>query len=98
MSWIDKLKSRWGVESTFRIVMILIVFTCTGFTVLFLKKPLFNFLGFDAENLPLYVSIIYYILILPVYMAFLLFYGFIFGQYSFFRAFVKKSFSRLKRK
>jgi hypothetical protein len=98
MAWADKLKKRWGVESTGRVVIILIVFACTGFTVLFLKKPFFTLIGFDAENLPLYVSIIYYILILPVYFAFLLFYGFVFGQYAFFRAFVQKSFSRFKKK
>jgi hypothetical protein len=97
MGWVDKLKNRWGVESTLRVVLILIVFACTGFTVLFIKRPIFNALGFDAGNLPLYVSILYYILILPVYMIFLLFYGFVFGQYKFFLAFVKKSFSRFKK-
>lgn len=98
MGWLDKLKTRWKVESTFRIIMILIVFSCTGFTVLFLKRPLFDYLGYEGRNLPLYVSVIYYILILPIYMGFLLFYGFIFGQYSFFLAFVKKSFARFKKK
>lgn len=98
MGWADKLKKRWNVDSTWRVMVILIVFACTGFTVLLLKRPFFQLMGFDVENLPLYVSVIYYILILPVYFAFLLFYGFIFGQYSFFRSFVGRSFSRFRKR
>lgn len=94
---LDKLKKRWNVDSTKRILIILLVFACTGFTVLFLKKPFFQLLGFEAADLPLYVSILYYIFILPIYFIILLFYGFIFGQYRFFKEFVMKTFSRFKR-
>lgn len=98
MSWIDKLQARWKVKSALQVIMILIVFACTGFTVLFLKRPLFAWLFNDAP-MPLWASIIYYILILPVYNVFLLFYGFIFGQFQFFWDFEKRFFGRIfKRK
>ncbi|NOT74687.1 MAG: prolipoprotein diacylglyceryl transferase [Cyclobacteriaceae bacterium] len=94
----DKLQARWKVKSALQVIMILIVFACTGFTVLFLKRPLFAWLFNDAP-MPLWASIIYYILILPVYNVFLLFYGFIFGQFQFFWDFEKRFFGRIfKRK
>lgn len=98
MGWIDKLKQRWGIDSTKRIWLILLVFACTGTTIVLIKKPIFIAMGFDPANLPLWFAILYYILILPIYMLFLLIYGYIFGQFSFFKGFVSKSLSRFKRK
>jgi hypothetical protein len=96
MSWIDKLKTRWNVSSVFQVIIILVVFACTGLTVLFLKRPLFQFL-FDDGNIPLWATLIYYILILPVYNVILLFYGFVFGQFRFFWNFETRLLSRLSR-
>jgi hypothetical protein len=97
MGWLEKLQERWKVGSVLQVVIILIVFTCTGFTILFLKRPLFAYL-FDGEAVPVWASVLYYILILPVYNLFLLFYGFVFGQFQFFWNFEKRFFSRLTRK
>ena len=94
MSWLDKLQERWKVGSLLQVVIILVVFACTGFTVLFLKRPLFDYL-FEASEVPVWATIVYYVLILPVYNVFLLFYGFVFGQFRFFWNFEKRFFSRL---
>jgi hypothetical protein len=94
MNWMTRLQERWKVGSIFQVVIILIVFACTGFTVLFLKRPLFQYL-YDGGEIPLWASVLYYILILPVYNVILLFYGFIFGQFRFFWNFEKRFFSRL---
>jgi hypothetical protein len=94
MSWLDKLKDRWKVGSALQVIVILVVFACTGFTVLFIKRPLFNYL-FDDGVVPVWASVVYYILILPVYNVFLLFYGFVFGQFQFFWNFEKRFFARL---
>jgi len=94
MSWLDKLQTRWKVGSLFQVILILIVFACTGFTVLFLKRPLFAYLFADGE-IHLYASIVYYVLILPVYNVFLLMYGFVFGQFKFFWEFEKRFFTRI---
>ena len=90
----QKLQTRWKVNSAFQVVIILLVFACTGFTVLFLKRPLFQYL-FDGHPIPKVASIIYYLLILPVYNIFLLFYGFVFGQFQFFWDFEKRFFARI---
>lgn len=94
-SWIDKLKTRWNLESTKQVMIILLVFALTGTTVLVIKKPLLNFL-FPSGDIPLFFYIAYYILIFPVYNLFLLFYGAIFGYFKFFWEFEKKTFNKIK--
>jgi hypothetical protein len=100
-AWIEKLKNRWNVKSAWQVIIILLVFTCTGFTVLFIKKPLLTLLAGDEGNSTL-GTILYYIFILPVYNLLLLGYGFLFGQFSFFWNFEKRMmerfFTRVKRK
>lgn len=94
----EKLKNRWNVTNTWQVVVILIVFALTGTTVLVIKRPLFA-LWFPDGEIPLAFSIAYYILIFPVYNLFLLFYGALLGQFSFFWEFEKKTFRRIfKRK
>ena len=92
--WIENLKSRWHLKNTWQVIVILIVFACTGTTVLFLKRPLFFYLFQDGEK-PLWASIMYYIMILPIYNILLLAYGFVFGQFSFFWDFEKRFFRRI---
>ena len=92
--WIENLKNRWHLKNTWQVIIILIVFACTGTTVLFLKRPLFSLLFQDGEK-HLWASITYYILILPIYNILLLAYGFVFGQFSFFWNFEKRFFRRI---
>src|SRR5690606_37483556 len=94
--WMQRLSDRWGV-SPGRVIVILIVFACTGFTVMFLKRPVVAFFAGDGDQ-PLLFSILYYLLILPVYNVILLFYGAIFGQFRFFWEFEKRFFRRLSGK
>ncbi|MBX2965322.1 MAG: hypothetical protein KF845_04190 [Cyclobacteriaceae bacterium] len=95
--WIEKLKNRWSLKNTWQVVLVLIVFACTGTTVLLIKRPLFAWWFPDGDK-PLWASIAYYILIFPIYNVFLLFYGFIFGQFKFFWEFEKRFFNRLFRR
>lgn len=91
--WMERLGTRWGV-SPGRVLIILLVFACTGFTVLFLKRPVVAFFSGQGEQ-PLLFTILYYILILPVYNIFLLIYGAAFGQFRFFWEFEKRFFRRM---
>ena len=91
--WIEKLKSRWHVKSAFQVIIILVVFACTGFSVMFLKPVITDFLYGDEKST--LFSILYWVLILPIYNLLLLFYGFIFGQFKFFWEFEKRFFSRI---
>ena len=100
MNWIEKLKNRWKLESAAQVIVVLIVFACTGFTILFIKKPLLTLLAGEEGNSTL-ASVLYYIFILPLYNVVLLAYGFLFGQFKFFwefeKRFMERFFSWLKR-
>lgn len=93
-SWLQRLKERWKLKSTGQVFVVLLVFACTGFTVLFIKEPLLTLLAGEKGNSTL-ASVLYYIFILPIYNIILLAYGFLFGQFHFFWEFEKRSFSRL---
>ena len=91
--WIEKLKRRWKVKSATQVIIILVVFACTGFTVMFLKPVITEVLFFGEK--PGWFSVIYWVLILPLYNLILLFYGFVFGQFNFFWEFEKRFFARI---
>ena len=92
--WLERLKQHWHLNSIMQVFVVLLVFACTGFTVLFIKKPLLELLA-GEEGKSLLASVLYYIFILPLYNAVLLGYGFIFGQFTFFWQFEKRSFHKL---
>ena len=80
--------------TTTKVIIILVVFACTGFTVMFLKEPLLSLVA-PVEERNWVFSLVYYLLIFPIYNLILLAYGFLFGQFRFFWAFEKRMFSRL---
>ncbi len=90
--WIEKLRLRWKLGSAWQVIIVLLVFACTGFTVMFLKNPILGLFG--GKDTPS-VTIAYYLLILPVYNVILLAYGFVFGQFRFFWEFEKRFLRRL---
>jgi hypothetical protein len=91
--WIENLQHRWRVKNVWQIIVILIVFACTGFTVLFIKKPILQWLAGENGSSTL-ATVLYYIFILPLYNLILLGYGFLFGQFQFFWAFEKRFMER----
>jgi hypothetical protein len=100
-TWIEKLKQRWNLGSPWQVLIVLVVFACTGFTVLLIKQPILSWLAGEKGNTTV-ASVLYYIFILPLYNIILLIYGFIFGQFDFFwsfeKRFLERFFSIFKRK
>lgn len=92
--WIDKLQQRWNLSSAGQVIIILVVFSCTGFTVAGINKPVLSYL-FGGAPIPWWAYILYFIFILPVYNILLLAYGFVFGQFRFFWEFEKRFFNRM---
>lgn len=91
--WSNELQGRWGVSAN-QVLIILFVFACTGMTVLFVKRPIVLF--FSGQNDPSTLfSVLYYLLILPIYNVILLVYGFVFGQFRFFLNFEKKMLKKI---
>lgn len=92
---IQKLKKRWGIKSGFQVIIILIVFSCTGFSVLYVEERILQLLNLNQSD-TWWVAILIFILItLPVYNVLLLVYGFIFGQFKFFWNFEKRFLGRM---
>jgi hypothetical protein len=91
--WVENLQYRWKVKNVWQVIVILIVFACTGFTVLFIKKPILQWLAGENGRSTL-ATVLYYIFILPLYNVILLGYGFLFGQFQFFWAFEKRFMER----
>lgn len=93
---LEKLKQRWGVQSGWQVLMILLVFAITGTSVMYLKKFLFGWIGIDDAT-PLYIRILLSVVVIfPLYQVLLLTYGWLFGQFSFFWKFEKKMLQRLR--
>lgn len=94
--FLKRLQSKWELESLFQVVMVLVVFACTGFTILFIKNPILNFFGIErGGGQGLVNTVLYLLLVLPLYQIFLLVYGAIFGQFKFFWEKEKQIFRRL---
>tara|TARA_B100000902_G_C26963861_1_gene741868 strand:+ start:377 stop:682 length:306 start_codon:yes stop_codon:yes gene_type:complete len=91
-----RLKEKWGIDSNFQLVIILIVFSVTGSIAVWITKPLLDFVGLDKTILspwvfwPIRISIIF-----PIYQVLIVIIGALFGQFKFFWNFEKKMLIRL---
>ncbi|MCH6235965.1 DUF6787 family protein [Cognataquiflexum rubidum] len=83
-NFLTRLQTKWKLNSLLQVVLILIVFALTGFTILLIKKPIFDFLGVSMERGGFWKTVLYLLLVLPLYQVILLMWGFVFGQFSFF--------------
>lgn len=83
-NFLTRLQTKWNLKSLTQVILILIVFALTGFTILFIKKPIFDFLGVSMERGGFWKTVLYLLLVLPLYQIILLMWGFVFGQFSFF--------------
>jgi len=80
---ISKLKKKWGIRRTVDIVLILIVFSLAGMSIVYVRVPVFEVLGIGDTHFAI-KTIVYILIVFPVYQFFLLFFGLLFGQFKFF--------------
>ena len=92
---IEKLKERWNVRNGWDVLIILIVFACTGFSVLYAKRGLFYLIGLTPESSAWLRWTANIFIILPLYQGILLAWGWIWGKFDFFWQFEKRMFSRI---
>ncbi len=86
-----KFRQRWGITSNFQIAVILLVFALTGSTSAYLSKPILEWMALHQDKISGWIYYpLYIILIFPVYKVLLIVYGTLFGQFTFFYAFLKK--------
>ena len=91
MELMNKLKLKWGIESNFQIILILIVFAITGSLSLVVSDPILQFIGLSKDSVnPWIFTPLRLIIVFPVYQVLILIIGFLFGQFKFFWHFEKK--------
>ena len=91
-----KFKKKWGINSNFQLIIILLVFSITGSLALWIAKPLLNVLGLTKElSSPWVFWPIRILIIFPIYQILILIIGTLFGQFRFFWNFEKKMLIRL---
>ena len=96
MEWMNKLKLKWGIESNFQIILILIVFAITGSLSLVVSDPILQFIGLSKDSVnPWIFTPLRLIIVFPVYQVLILIVGFLFGQFKFFWQFEKKMLIRM---
>ncbi len=96
--FLKRLQIKWKLDSLLQVVLVLVVFACTGFTILFIKNPILNFFGVERGGGQGFLNtVLYLLLVLPLYQIILLIYGFIFGQFSFFWEKEKQIFGRISK-
>ena len=94
MNLLETLKKRWGLDSGYQIIIILVVFSLTGISVVYLKPVLYQYLKVP-EDMAIWLKVFVWLFtILPMYYVLLLFYGTLLGQRTFFWWFAKKAFMR----
>jgi hypothetical protein len=92
---IEKLKERWNVRNGWDVLIILVVFACTGFSVLYVKRWLFELIGLTEQSPTWLRWTVNILIILPLYQVILLIWGWVWGKFTFFWEFEKRMFSRI---
>ena len=85
----NKLKERWGVTTNFQVVVILIVFSLTGFSTLYAHNFIDYLLGVNNDTAFWIKAVIFIFLVLPIFSVFLFVWGTILGQRKFVTEFIK---------
>lgn len=96
-TFIERLKTKWKIQSNWDFWMIMLTFSLAGSSIGFVRRPIFHHLGITAETPFLIKAIIYIPLIVPIYQAGLLFFGTLLGQCAFFWEKEKKLFQFLSK-
>ena len=92
----NKLKNHWNISSNSQLILILLVFAVNGSLSGIITKPILTFLGIHKANVSIIIYWFVYIIIISIiYFSLLIIVSRIFGQFTFFRKFAKKSLSPL---
>jgi uncharacterized protein DUF6787 len=87
---LEKLKKKWELKSNWDLLAIIIVFSISGSSIMFVRPLWFKVFGV-TDATPTWLKVLIWLaMVFPTYQAFLLIYGFIFGQFKFFWAKEKK--------
>jgi len=80
----EKLKRRWGLSTNRQVIVVFLVFSLAGMSIMPTRKLVFHLLHFDGLT-PFWVKLVtWLLLVFPAYQLFLLIYGALLGEFRFF--------------
>jgi len=94
-TYFEKLKYKWKINSNFQLLLIFIVFTLAGYSVVTFRKLFFMLVGIENDTAFWIKTVTYILFIFPAYQFLLLAYGFLLGQFAFFWEKEKKLFNAI---
>ncbi len=80
----QKLKERWGLTSDFQVIIVMLVFSLAGISILPTRRWIFHLLGYTAHTSFGLKFATWLLIVFPAYQFFLLVYGTLLGQFRFF--------------
>lgn len=83
MNIVEKLKSKWQIQSNWDFTAIMLVYSLAGLGVSFSRRGIFSFFGLNQAPLATKI-LLSLLLIVPLYQLSTLFFGFLLGQFQFF--------------
>ncbi len=89
---LNKLKNRWGVQSTRHVLIIFILFAITGYSTLHVSSIIKDFFGLDNDYSFGIKVFIFFIIDLPVYFVLFYVWGVLMGQKKFVERFLSSKF------
>jgi len=91
----QSFKRRWNIQSDMQVAIILVVFSLTGTTTMYVHKLFNEWIGLGEDGNFWLKLLVFLLLVLPLYNALLIVYGTLLGQYSFFKFFISKFFKNI---
>ena len=82
--FIQRMKTKYNVETTFELCAILAVFSLAGMAIILVRKPIFHWLGITGTTPFILKFLAWLAVVFPTYQINLLIFGFLFGQFHFF--------------
>lgn len=96
--YFERLKCKWKISSNLQLLLIFIVFTLAGSSVVTFRKLFFMLVGIEDDTALWIKTITYILFIFPAYQLLLLVYGFLLGQFVFFWEKEKKLFRAITKR
>jgi len=82
--WVTRLKKKWNIDSNWDFVLIMVVFSIAGMSIVYVRQPLFHLLGITTAT-PFWIKFIAWLsIVFPTYQINLIIFGFLLGQFNFF--------------
>ncbi len=81
---VTKLKTKWGISRNLDFILIMLAFSFAGLAVSFSRRPICHFLGVD-QKIALWIKILVNVpLFVLLYQVWLITFGCLLGQFTFF--------------